>query len=305
MTFRTKKIREHHEIEREKTIKKSGNFFSKFLQSINKRFSINASILITLVIIGVLFFGIYKAISNIDFKVLLSIAGDELETDEYGHTNFLLMGSGGENHDGGDLMDTIIVASLDKENSSVSMISIPRDFFIKDEEVGNSKINEFFHYAKGHFGNKTSALEHMKMKIENLMGVPIHYWGHIDFLGFVELVDALGGVTIDVQEGIYDPYYPAGPNRYQTFSIKTGLQTLDGETALKYARSRKTTSDFDRSRRQQEIIFGIKEQALQTEIFFDQEKIVALLNTLKSNIETKSAENLFCFSSNTSSFCSI
>lgn len=79
------------------------------------------------------------------------------------------------------------------------------------------------------------------------------------------MIDSLGGIRIEVPYAIYDTSYPGPNNTYQTFSIPAGEQILDGETALKYARSRKTTSDFSRSQRQQAIIKAIMEQLTQTE----------------------------------------
>jgi len=239
------------------------------------------------IIIILLFIGIAKAIGSIDFKVFLELAGDKLQTDAYNHTNLLILGTGGGDHEGADLTDTIIVASLDKQNKLISMVSIPRDFYIKDDMVGNSKINEIYYNAKQYYGSSAEGLDHMKGKVETMMGIPIHYWIKIDFKGFKELVDAIGGVDINVETAIYDPYYPKdGTFEYETFSISPGQHHMNGETALKYARSRKTTSDFDRADRQQAIIYGLKEKALQTEIIFSKDKISKILETLKENIET-------------------
>ena len=119
------------------------------------------------------------------------------------------------------------------------------------------------------------------------MGIPIHYWVKIDFDGFKDLVDAIGGIDINVEKAIYDPNYPKdGTYLYEPFSISAGQQHLDGNTSLKYARSRYTTSDFDRADRQQQIIYAIKEKALQTETILNREKISQILESLKNNIET-------------------
>jgi LCP family protein required for cell wall assembly len=247
------------------------------------KFGVAASVIILLM----LMIGTVKAITSIDVGIILEAAGDKLATDAYGHTNFLILGTGGENHDGGDLTDTIMVASLDNEQKLVTMISIPRDTWVKDDIIYNSKINEVYQNAKKHFGSSTEGLEHLKSKVEVMMGVPIHYWVKADFNGFKELVDAIGGIDVTVEQAIYDPYYPLdGTYEYQTFSIAAGLQHLDGETALKYARSRKTTSDFDRANRQQQIIYAIKQQALASDVILSPERITEILNTLKRNLET-------------------
>jgi len=291
MNFKVKKIRKkikprkkEEEFEQEPAKSTPSKLAKKFNAG---KYSIHLSIIIPVVIIALLIGGIVKAVSSIDFTVFLEIAGEELQTDAFGHTNFMVLGTGGGEHEGADLTDTIIVASLDNENKLISMVSIPRDLYIKDNEVGSSKINEVYFNAKNYYGSSISGLEHMKEKIEEIMGIPIHYWVKVDFQGFKELVDALGGIDVYVEESIYDPYYPKdGTYLYEPFSIAAGQHHLDGETALKYARSRKTTSDFDRAKRQQQIIYAIKEKALQTEIVLSQEKITELLETLKKNIET-------------------
>ncbi len=251
------------------------------------RLKIKIPILISVVIVIFLVVGIVKAVSHIDFNVFLKIAGDELLTDDQGHTNFLILGTGDKNHEGADLTDTIIVASLDDENKLVNMLSIPRDLYIEDNVVGSSKINEAFHYGKVFYDNELKGFEYLTEKVEDVTDIDIHYWVKINFQGFKDLVDALGGIDVYVEEEIYDPFYPKdGTVLFETFSISEGQHHLDGEVALKYARSRKTTSDFDRAARQQQIIYAIKEKALQTETILNQEKIKKLLNALKSNIDT-------------------
>lgn len=257
------------------------------LKNLGKKYTITIPILASLTIILVLGYGIVKALSSIDLGILLEIAGEELQTDNYGHTNFLLLGTGGKFHEGGNLTDSIIVTSLDHENKLVTMLSIPRDLYVKNEEIVDSRINEVYFNAKTKLGSSAAGLEYLKKKVEEMVGIPIHYWVKIDFQGFKDLIDALGGIDIEVKEAIYDPFYPKdGTFLYEPFSISPGLHHMDGEVALKYARSRKTTSDFDRAARQQQILYAIKDQALKTETIFSQEKIKSILIALKENIET-------------------
>ena len=252
-----------------------------------KKITISIPLITSVIIIIFLTIGIVKAFSNINFNVFLKLAGEELQTDPFNHTNFLILGNAGKNHEGGNLTDSIIVASLDNENKIVTMISIPRDLYVKDELIGNSKINEVYYNAKIHFDNSTDALSYTTEKIEEIVGVPIHYYVKINFDGFKDLIEALGGIDINVENAIYDPYYPKdGTFEYEIFSISEGQHHLDGKTALKYARSRKTTSDFDRADRQQQIIYAVKEKALQTKIILNQDKIKEILDVLKSNIDT-------------------
>lgn len=284
MNFKTRKIRKRSPKppKQPKTPK-----LKRISNGTGKKLGVGIPLIISLIIIIILGAGIVKAFKSIDFTLFLSVAGEELQQDAYGHTNFLLLGTGGKEHEGGNLTDTIIVASLDNETKLVTMLSIPRDLYLEDSLVGNSRINENFYKAKTHYGSTTEGLDHMKNQVEKIIGVPIHYWLKVDFQGFKDLVDALGGVDVYVENSIYDPYYPKdGTFRYETFSISEGQHHMDGETALKFARSRKTTSDFDRAKRQQDIIYAVKEKALETEILFSTEKITAILNALKENVET-------------------
>jgi LCP family protein required for cell wall assembly len=275
MDFKTSRIRKHKLKENVKKINKK------------KTLHVSLPLFFGLAIIAVLAFAIVKTIASIDFNVLLKAAGNDLESDSYEHTNFLVMGNGGKEHEGSDLIDTMIVASVDPDSKQVTMISIPRDLYVEDLTVGSSKINEVYYNAKNYYGSSVEGIEHLKSKVEIITGVPIHYWIKVNFDGFKDLIDALGGVDINVEESIYDPYYPKdGTYLYEAFSISAGQHHMDGETALKYARSRKTTSDFDRANRQQQIIYAIKEKALQTNIILDGSKINNVMEALSQNIET-------------------
>jgi anionic cell wall polymer biosynthesis LytR-Cps2A-Psr (LCP) family protein len=110
------------------------------------------------------------------------------------------------------------------------------------------------------------------------------------------MIDALGGVTVDVTKDLYDPYYPKDvftadgdykkTDAYTTVSIKAGKQVMNGETALKYARSRETTSDFDRARRQQELIVAVKQKAFSLGVLANPKKVTDIFSTLGNHIKT-------------------
>lgn len=281
MDFHTNKIRKiRHETFQTKPTDNSRKQSAKYI-------SISISLLISLAIIIFLSIGIAKAIKNIDYSALLSMAGSELKTDGYGHTNFLILGIGGGSHDGPDLTDTMIVTSLNPENGYVSMLSIPRDLYMKDGSLYDSRVNEIYYKAKKRFKSQAKGVEYTKEKIEELTGIPIHYWVKVDFQGFKSLIDTLGGIDIYVTENLNDPFYPKdGTVLFEPFKITKGEHHMDGEMALKYSRSRKTTSDFDRARRQQQVIYAIKEKALSTNTLMDVDKIENIFSVLKDNIET-------------------
>lgn len=240
----------------------------------------------SLMVIFVLVFGIYSVIKSLDFSSIVFSFGKTLLTDENGRTNILLIGSGGEGHDGANLTDTIIVASIDYENKVVPMISIPRDFYVISDEYGNQRINSVYDTFMRRDG-KRQGIQKLKEIVEGITGTDIQYYAFVNFQGFEDIVDAIGGVEVMVEDDIYDPYYPKGETIYfETFKLKAGLQLLDGETALKYARSRKTTSDFDRARRQQQLIYAIKDRAFSMAILTDPGKIKSVYDSVADSIDT-------------------
>ncbi len=93
------------------------------------------------------------------------------------------------------------------------------------------------------------------------LGVPVDHYLLIDFQAVTNVIDSLGGVTVDVPYEIYDPTYPDHGTGYDPLYVPAGVQTMDGEMALKYMRTRHSDSDFGRARRQQQIIMALRSQA--------------------------------------------
>ena len=138
------------------------------------------------------------------------------------------------------------------------MFSIPRDLYVKKKLGNYGKINSLYEWAL--YRNKKDidlAAKEVIEKLEEITKITIPYYAMIDFKGFEEFIDSLWGIEIEVPEPIYDSAYPGENNSYITFAISSWEQILDGATALKYARSRHSTSDFSRSMRQQAIIQAI------------------------------------------------
>lgn len=223
-------------------------------------------------------------------QIVISAVSDPLKQDGKGHTNLLLLGVGGEGHDGENLTDTIIVASIDPRNKRVAMLSIPRDLYVENETVGwGARINSIYENLIDAGETPEFAINEVISQVESVVGMDIHYYAKVDFTGFSSVVDALGGVTVNVQSPIADLTYPAPTGSratYEPFYLQAGTQELDGETALKYARSRHTTSDFDRARRQQELIEAIKDKALNLGILFKPNQIESLWSAISDNFET-------------------
>jgi len=234
-----------------------------------------------------------------DIKNMVSASKGTLkETD--GKTNILILGKGGENHPGGQLTDTIQVAMINQTDKKVAMVSLPRDLQFKYPDGQVNKLNYAYFLGYDKEKDKTKKAEagakSSSDAISKILGVPIHYYITVDFVGFKELVDSLGGVTVNVEKSLYDPYYPKDiftkdggykkTDDYTTVSIKAGKQEMDGETALKYARSRETTSDFDRAHRQQELLLAVKEKALSVGVLSNPKTVSDMFSSLGNHIKT-------------------
>lgn len=241
-----------------------------------------------LLIVG-LFWITISLIQSLDFSSIIFSFGKDLKTDTAKQTNFLLLGVGGDGHDGSNLTDTIIIASLNEKDKNVKMLSLPRDLYVNEKSTGGQRINKVYDTYLNKYDNSKEALEELSSTISNLTGIPIQYTVKIDFNGFTKIVDALGGVDLVVEKDIYDPQYPKGETIYfEPFSIKAGPQHLDGETALKYARTRHGNSggDFGRAKRQQQLLAALKEQAISLNVLTDAGKIQAIFNSVADSIET-------------------
>jgi polyisoprenyl-teichoic acid--peptidoglycan teichoic acid transferase len=189
-----------------------------------------------------------------------------------GRTNILILGIGGGTHEGFDLTDTIMVLSLNSAKKSVALMSIPRDIW---SDTLKDKVNTAYHY--GELKQKGGGLLLSKVIVEDVTGMPIHYAVVVDFSGFTKVIDAVGGITVNVPEAFTDTQYPkpgmeqaacpGDPTNacvYETVHFDAGLQHMDGARALIYARSRHAEgdqgSDFARSRRQQVIMVALKDR---------------------------------------------
>ncbi len=188
-----------------------------------------------------------------------------------GRLNILLIGTDKRPNPGTWNTDTLIVASIDPASRQVAMFSLPRDTVgvplppIPARSVFGltygSKINSLFLQARARpdlFPG--GGYEALKDTLGYLYGIPINYFVEVDFTGFKTVVDALGGVTINVQVPVVADYYPGDAGTIRVY-IQTGVQHMTGSQALIYARSRHGSNDFDRASRQQRVLLSLRQQA--------------------------------------------
>lgn len=222
----------------------------------------------------------------------------QLKKEGDGRVNILLLGIGSE----GLLTDTIMIASIDPMTDKVDLLSIPRDLWVKIPNNGQEKINATYEYgwtastAKTQFEKNRAGVNLMDKVLENVIGVTIHYHAVFDFAAFKQIVDALGGVSVNVPETLYDPTI-AWENHYNPVIASKGIQQFDGAQALLYAKSRQTSSDFARAERQRLLLVAIKDKALSVGTFSNPVKIVQLMNSLGNNVysdfDTQSVKCLY------------
>lgn len=233
------------------------------------------------------------------FGILPSIGQrNEVGQDKQGRTNILLVGMRGENMPGGGLLaDTIIVATLKLDpveggnDDKIGLISIPRDLYVKVPNTNqHSKINAVYYY--GEEKANTTGLSEMKTIVSEVTGLDIHYSAALNFNGFKQLVDTVGGVTVELETPFYEvSQFVLGNECGGEFILPAGVNVLDGETALCYIRARENTSDFDRAKRQQLVLKKLKDKLISLDTFSDFSKLNGILNAVGDNVRTDMTSN--------------
>lgn len=187
-----------------------------------------------------------------------------------------------EDEAGPSRSDTLMLAMFDPANKHVALLSIPRDLWVTIPGHGESRINTA--YFRGQAQNPDNGGPGLAMlTVQYNFGVPVDYWVSLDFRGFERIIDALGGITVDVPYEIIDTAYPDGSYGTYTLHIPAGEQQMDGARALEYARTRHGSSDFDRARRQQQIVAAVKERALSAQML---PRLPRIAQTLADAVQT-------------------
>lgn len=240
--------------------------------------------------------------------------------------NILLLGYGGAGHSGGTLADSIIVLSINTKTKKASIISIPRDIWINLptdwENLRPGKINEAYAIGlddtkypnkKPEFKGPLGGGNMVKYAVSQVTGMPIDYFVSVSFDQYVQLINSLGGIEVNVSNSFTDEFYPikgmendlCGKNedevntlkaqysdfaleknftcRYEVLTFEKGPTKMDGETALKYVRSRHSAQDggdFARSQRQISVLIAIKDRLLSLEAIGNIDKIYPPLSKL-------------------------
>ncbi|MBQ9019771.1 LCP family protein [Candidatus Saccharibacteria bacterium] len=239
---------------------------------------------------GVAFFlwgqGILNKLSNgkIGLWDIITAKDVELKKDANGRTNLLVLGTsgydmGGSEHDGAQLTDSIMILSLDQETKDIAMLSLPRDLYVGDTCTATGKINEIYWCNNQDGTNEEAGVRAAMEEIGEILGIDFQYYAHINWGALVQVVDALGGVTVTLDEDIADDW----TETYITAGVPT---TLNGEQALGLARARHGTEsgDFTRGNSQQKILIAIKDKMVENGLSLVQ--VMDLMGAVGDNVRT-------------------
>jgi LCP family protein required for cell wall assembly len=202
-----------------------------------------------------------------------------------------------EGENGEYLADTIILASFNKKNNQAALVSIPRDLYVEIPDYGEEKINSA--YAVGEARSYSGGgLQLTKALVSMVSGVYVDHAISIDFAGFKKIIDNIGGVTIrrdtafiEDKQWIHDgsdgkDYWRFDEKTGWIFYVPPGVNLMNSEDALYYARSRYSSSDFDRMKRQQEVISAIKSKAFGLGVLVSPLKLFNILDIVQNNVRT-------------------
>ena len=263
------------------------------------------SILIIALIVFILYInGIIAKITNNqgNFFDLFSETYVPLKTDENGRTNILAFGTSGYDmagtegegtHDGAQLTDSIMVISLNQETGDVAMLSLPRDLKISSTCTGTGKINEVYWCNNTEGDNELAGANALIDEVSHILDIDFQYYAHINWGSLVQIVDALDGINVTLDEDVHDYYiFDAGVEYH-----------LNGEDTLRLARTRYGTAhgDFSRGASQQKILIGIKNRIFEKNLSLPD--IINLANTLGDNLRVNlSVDEIKTLAHLTSSF---
>lgn len=211
--------------------------------------------------------------------------------------SILVLGKGGEGHTAPDLTDTIMVATLNSDTHKINIFSLPRDIWV---ESTRAKLNSSYYWGKQKGGN---GFDLATESINEITGILPKYTVVIDFSLFKDFIDTIGGVNVNIENSFIDEKYPIFGRendlcngdklykcRYETLQFTSGLQHMDGETALKFVRSRNSVgdegTDLAREKRQQVLISAIKNKILSVNFIFDFKSMKSLYNVVTTHVET-------------------
>ncbi len=204
--------------------------------------------------------------------------------------NILLLGQRGEGEPfGGLLTDSLILVSLNKNKGIVSLISIPRDLYVPmPNSSQRDKINAVYAWGYEH-GGIAKGIRYIKDTVSRVTGLYVDNVVIVNFKAFEEFIDALGGIDVYLKNDFLENkqwWCDEHGRNCKSFFLPKGKNHLDGRTALFYVRSRFSSSDFDRARRQQQVLLAIKRKAFSLGFLTNPANVLKFLTLLGDNVRT-------------------
>ena len=197
-------------------------------------------------------------------------------------TNLLILGSDRRGGKGTGRTDVMILVAVDYANKRVGVISIPRDLFVQIPGVGRERINTADVYGERQQPGKGINL--VKRTIVDNLGLSVDNYVRVDFGGFEQIVDTLGGITVTMDCPLHERWAdPAAPGGVVVLDYEPGDHALDGQHALWYVRTRRRGNDLDRARRQQRVLLALKGRAEEVNLL---PKVPDLFSALRDNVDT-------------------
>lgn len=243
-----------------------------------------------------LYWAVAKATGDSNPLQLVSAFKPAALKETNGRTNILLAGYSDDDtgHQGADLTDSIMVVSINQADKSAVVISIPRDLYVNIPGYGYSKINATYEYGQqnnfSESGYASGGMGLLEKTVENVTGIHFNYEALINYTAFKSAVDAVGGVTVDIQSsnanGLYDPN--------TDLQLANGTVSLNGQQALNLARARGdgygsygfANGDFDRTEHQQQLLIALKDKASSTSVIANPLKVGELASAIGNNVST-------------------
>lgn len=261
--------------------------------------------LVSLVVIvgGLLSWKFYDTISSLFHGGVLDIfSTTKLRGEDSGHVNILIAGYSADDpgHNGASLTDSIMLASLNTDNHTAFLLSIPRDLWVDIPGFGQAKINEAFQNGKHQAGNYNDGMRLLSQVVTTNFGLPIDYWALVNYSAIRDSVNAVGGIDVTIDScnpnGLYDPnrdWTTGGP----LVKLSNGVHHLNGQQALDLARARGEPSpygqaygfcqsDYTRTNYQRQMLIALKNKVTEKGTLLNPLKLSNLLDAIGKNVKT-------------------
>lgn len=221
-------------------------------------------------------------LAPLDVAPVLSEEVPDVQVDQAGAITVLVLGTDARPDEKLARSDAIMLIRLDPEHQAVTLLSLPRDLWVPIPDFGEGKIDTAYFLGEQYDEGAAVAAQ----TISEALAINIDRTAVINFEGFRGLIDALGGIRIDVPAELYDPEFPTEDYGYTVAHFLPGEQLMDGAQALMYSRIRHPDSDFERMRRQQAVVVGIAERLRERGVLQNLREADRITSALRPYIHT-------------------